>query len=98
MAHGGKRSGAGRKKGVPNRMTSTLRQRLLASGPTPLEFLVKIYRAPEPERQAGENAILFATRYKQWAHDRLEAAKAAAPFFHPKLQSIEIAGMDGESF
>jgi hypothetical protein len=37
-----------------------------------------------------------ATRYKQWAHDRLEAAKAAAPLFHPKLQSIEITGGDGE--
>jgi hypothetical protein len=30
------------------------------------------------------------------AHDRLEAAKAAAPFFHPKRQSIEITGIDGE--
>jgi len=73
-----------------------LRERLLASGPSPLELLVRLYRAPGPRRLSGENPIIFATRYKQWAHDRLEAAKAAAPFFHPKLQSIEITGKDGD--
>ena len=96
MRHGGKRPGAGRKRGVPNKVTSTLRERLLASGPSPLEMLVDLYRSVEPTREPGENAIIYATRYKQWAHDRLEAAKAAAPFFHPKLQSIEITGVDGE--
>lgn len=97
MRHGGKRPGAGRKRGVPNKVTSTLRERLLASGPSPLEMLVDLYRSAEPTRQPGENAIIYAARYKQWAHDRLEAAKAAAPFFHPRLQSVEITGIDGES-
>ena len=96
MRHGGKRPGAGRKRGVPNKVTSTLRERLLASGPSPLEVLVELYRSAEPTREPGEHAIIYAMRYKQWAHDRLEAAKAAAPFFHPKLQSIEITGIDGE--
>lgn len=97
MARGGKRSGAGRKKGVPNKVTGSLRERLLASGPSPLEFLVELYRAPEPKMRPKENPIVFATRYKQWASDRVEAGKAAAPFFHPKLQSIEVKNEDGDS-
>lgn len=83
MGHGGKRLGAGRKQGVPNKVTSSLRERLLGSGASPLEFLVDLYRTPEPERQPGESPVIFAARYKQWAHDRLEAAKAAAHFFIP---------------
>jgi hypothetical protein len=85
MRYGGKRPGAGRKRGVQNKVTSTLRERLLSSGPSLLEALVDLYRSAEPTRQQGENAIIYATRYKQWAQDRLEAAKAAAPFFHSKL-------------
>ena len=92
---GGKRKGAGRKKRVPNRVTRDLRERLLASGESPLEFLTKIYRAPEPTQRNGENTLAFMARRQQWAHDRLEAAKAAAPFYHSKLATVEHTGENG---
>lgn len=96
MARGGKRPGAGRKRGVPNRVTSDLRERLLASGQSPLEFLTAVYRSPEPVRADGESGIVFAVRYKQWMQDRLEAGKAVLPFYHPRLATVEVTGKDGD--
>ena len=95
MSHGGKRKGAGRKKSVPNRATSDLRQRLLASGQSPLEFLTELYRAPEPTQRKDELTHAFIERRKQWAHDRLEAGKAAAPYYHSKLATVEHQGEEG---
>ena len=34
-------------------------------------------------------------RRKQWPHDRPKAGKAAAPFYHSKLVTIEHAGEVG---
>jgi hypothetical protein len=65
MRRGGKRPGAGRKRGVPNKVTSTLRERLLASGSSPLEVLVDLYRSAEPTREPGENVIIYATRFSR---------------------------------
>ena len=95
MSHGGRRNGSGRKKSVPNRVTNDLRLRLLASGKSPLEFLTDLFRAPEPTPRKDESILAFVERRKQWAHDRLEAGKAAAPFYHSKLATIEDTGKDG---
>ncbi|MEO6067916.1 MAG: hypothetical protein ABIQ41_08050 [Gemmatimonadales bacterium] len=95
MPKGGKRKGAGRKKGIPNKVTQDLRERLLASGESPLEFLTRMYRAPEPTIRFEESPLAFVARHNQWDHDRLEAAKSAAPFYHSKLSTIEHKGAGG---
>ncbi len=74
---GGKRPGAGRKAGVPNKRTREL-QAMAERAPdegTPLEFLTSVFR---------DEAVDLGMR--------LEAAKAAAPFVHPRLAAVTLAG------
>jgi hypothetical protein len=77
MARGGRREGAGRKRGI---RTKTPKSRLLAAeaqaraqgaGITPLEFLCNIYRD-----EAQPQAV------------RIAAAEAAMPYMHPKLSAV----------
>ena len=95
MAKGGRREGAGRKKGTPNRSSMELRDQLAASGETPLEFLTKLYREPEPTKREEESILAFIERHRQWNSNRVEAGKAAAPFYHSKLSTVEHKGENG---
>lgn len=87
---GGRRPGAGRKKGVPNKITAEVRRRILESGKSPLEVVRWI---------AGE---FLAAANKEKDTDRrlslLERAAAiekdALPYLHARLQSIELTGKD----
>ena len=93
MPPGGKRPGAGRPKGSRSRTTRSKISRieaLIARGDElPLDFLLQLMRAPEPVQQVGESVLVFRARWVRWAEERFEAAKAAAPFCHPKLAAIE---------
>lgn len=80
---GGARPGAGRKKGVPNRRTRERIAEAEASGMMPHEFLLAVTRG-----QAFEG-------YTPTFAERLDAAKAAANYYAPKLSSIEHSGADG---
>lgn len=70
---GGKRPGAGRKPGVPNRATQARQEEIAASGLTPLEYLIGVLRDDGVPTDV-----------------RLEAAKAAAPYVHPRLASVDL--------
>lgn len=76
----GKKTG-GRKKGTPNKTTEARVAKaaeIVASGLTPLEFMLGVMR--DPNATPGE---------------RMDAAKSAAPYVHPKLAAIEHTGKDG---
>lgn len=75
MPAGGKRPGAGRPKGVPNKASIERQAEIAASGVTPLEFMLN--------RMRDEGVPLA---------DRFEAAKAAAPYVHPRLAAVEHSG------
>jgi hypothetical protein len=75
--YGGKRPGAGRPKGVPNKANAERQAAIAASGLTPLDYLLSVLRDESAEPQV-----------------RMEAAKSAAPYVHPRLASIEHAGRD----
>lgn len=92
---GGKRPGAGRKAGVQNKVNKDLRERILASGKSPLEFLVDLMREPMPVRGHDENILTYLKRVELWDRNRVLGAKEAAPFIHAKLSSIEVTGKDG---
>lgn len=49
MAHGGKRPGAGRTKGVPNTKTAETVAAAEAGGEMPLGYMLKIMRDPEAD-------------------------------------------------
>jgi hypothetical protein len=93
---GGKRPNSGRKKGTPNKSTQAMREVLAQAGErTPLEFLMQVMNAPAPTQLEGESMKVYLLRYRVWADQSFEAAKAAAPYYHPRLASVEQTGKDG---
>ncbi len=75
----------GRKKGVPNKKTAAVIAAVEASGVTPLEHMLSVMREPMPK--GNDPLARIAAREL-----RFEAAKAAAPYVHPRLASIEHSG------
>ena len=74
MPRGGSKPGerrGGRQKGACNKKTAELVAAVVASGLTPLDYLLSVMR--------DEHNPL---------HNRLDAAKAAAPFVHQKLAAV----------
>lgn len=62
----------------------------MAEGITPLEFMLRVMRE-EPAFGLMENP----QAYQRACEMRFEAAKAAAPYIHPRLAAIEHTGRDG---
>lgn len=78
MARGGARAGAGRPTGAATKRTREIADKAASSGLLPHEFLLAVVRG-----EAIDGTVpTFA--------DRLEAAKAAAPYFAPKLSSVDV--------
>lgn len=77
MPRGGKRAGAGRKKGALTKRTQEVAAQALADGLTPLDYMLQVMRDPAEDRAV-----------------RLDAAKAAAPYVHPRLSSVDHKGND----
>lgn len=80
MPRGGKRDGAGRRKGCLGRKTLEIAKDSLASGLTPLEVMLK---AMKVHAAAG--------RWDQAAH----FAMMSAPFIHPRLATVQHSGAGG---
>ena len=60
---GGKRSGAGRKPGVPNKVTVEREAEIASSGLTPLEYFLKILRDPSRQHKERFAAAVAAAPY-----------------------------------
>lgn len=75
MSHGGARPNAGRKAGASTKLNEAARKEALATGISPLDYMLSILR------DAGQPPLV-----------RFEAAKAAAPYVHAKLASVEHKG------
>jgi len=80
----------GRPKGSANKASKERAEAIAASGVTPLEYMVQQMRAPlpSPKSKAYQAAVLL----------KFEAAKAAAPYVHAKLASVEVGNKAGEVF
>jgi hypothetical protein len=74
MGRGGKRPGAGRPPGLRNKKTMEQVAAVQESGITPLDYMLSVMRAPSG---TVEDAV------------RLDAAKAAAPYVHPRLSTVD---------
>lgn len=104
MAGGGRQPGAGRPKGALSKVTAKAKQAAMETGLLPHEWLLLVSRGEgikhkrwvikydakgnEKSRELVEEEIYadFPTR--------IDAAKAAAPFYAPKLavQTVSVAG------
>lgn len=92
MARAGRPKGqaktGGRQKGVRNRASVEREKAVAESGVTPLDFMLSIMRGTPPAGSGPAEQIAFSAM-------RFEAAKAAAPYVHPKLANIEHTGDGG---
>jgi hypothetical protein len=86
-SRGGARKGAGRKAGSVTKRTQLIAAEAAAAGISPLEYMLEVMRRDsdheDPKVQIAREAMRF------------EAAKAAAPYIHPRLASVEHLGPDG---
>ena len=104
MAGGGPRKGAGRPVGSTNRVTVAAREAARETGLLPHEWLLKVSRG-EPIEQKRWNIIrddagqeisrelVTEIVYADFG-TRMDAAKAAAPFYAPRLatQTVSVQG------
>lgn len=72
MAKGGKREGAGRKPGVPNKRTAAQAEAIEASGLTPLEFMLTVLR---DEGQTKEDRMWAAEKAAPYVHAKLASVE-----------------------
>lgn len=98
MAKGAKTGG--RKKGTRNKVTSEKVKEITESGLTPLDYMLDILRSefpPELEERlkSEELSVDLVAAIANWHAQRFEAAKAAAPYVHPRLQSTTVKIPDG---
>lgn len=84
---GGRRPGAGRKKGSGNKMSAAARAAAAATGILPHEFLLIVMRGGEAAKQ-----LLGAEPTQA---ERIDCAKNAAPYYAPRLQTIQGTGDGG---
>lgn len=105
MARGGARKGAGRKTGSATKKTREIADKAAESGQTPLEYMLELMRSPMPKElqdkindPANKVSVELVAALAGWHQMRFEAAKAAAPYVHPKLQTTTVKGdgPDGE--
>jgi hypothetical protein len=83
---GGARPGAGRKKGSVNAANLKRNQMVataVAGGLLPLEFMLRELRSKAPK---NATAVQLAA-HRVW---RMEAAKNAAPYIHPRLSTTAL--------
>lgn len=85
---GGARKGAGRKAGSATTKTREIADKAASEGLTPLEYMLEIMRDDSVETDDGR--VMHDHRAM-----RFEAAKAAAPYIHPRLAAVEHSGPDG---
>ena len=86
----GERRG-GRQKGTPNRATAAKADEIAASGMTPLDYLVSVYRdetATRPER------LEAAAKAAPYVHPRLSAIEYTAPA-EPE-EDVDLSELDKE--
>lgn len=95
MAQGGKREGAGRKPGVPNKRTAEKTAEIEASGLTPLDYMLTILRDTEQPKDARMWAAEKAAPY---VHAKLASVEHKGDGGGPVelVTRIELVGPDDD--
>ncbi len=86
----GKKTGGGSRRGKPNKASTERKRQIVESGLTPLDFMLDLLRTEPLVPIEGELKAEHIKRYATTMDMRFEAAKAAAPYVHPRLNSTEV--------
>jgi hypothetical protein len=90
MTHGGKRDGAGRRKGSHNRASAMREQLIAETGLTPIDVLIGIMRCTFDMAQRELKQDEPNEAKVKWAFGlALESAHRAAPFAHPRFSAVD---------
>lgn len=104
MAGGGRQPGAGRPKGALSKVTAKAKQAAMETGLLPHEWLLMVSRGEGIKHKRW--VVKYDKQGKEVSRDlveeevyadfptRIDAAKAASPFYAPKLavQTVSVAG------
>lgn len=84
----------GRPPGAANRLALEARARARETGELPHEFLLRVMRGEIIEGQVWDTVRQCAVVVYESAdlQTRIDAAKACAPYFAPKMSSVEVVG------
>ena len=89
---GGKRPGAGRRAGIPNKASIARQQAVAASGETPLDYMLRVMRDPASDDERRDQMAKAAAPY---VHPRLAAiqhiGKDGGPIGHANISDTELA-------
>jgi hypothetical protein len=85
---GGKRPGAGRKKGVPNKRTQEVQRKVEESGQTPLDYLLERMRDAEADPRDRLTAAISAAPY---VHAKLSSIDLKAEVFNHEAALDELS-------
>jgi len=88
--HGGKRDGAGRRRGSPNRASARREQSIANTGRTPMDILVRAMRyfdnmADRALNQKNPNEKRVSAAFKL----AVDVATKAAPYIHQRLATVD---------
>jgi hypothetical protein len=73
MSHGGSRQGAGRKPGQANKIDQEAREAAVASGITPLEYMLNVLR---DEQQPNDRRDWAAEKAAPYVHAKLASVES----------------------
>ena len=79
---GGQRPGAGRKKGVQNRINAEARQKAIKGGVLPLEYMLQVMRSPKADPTRRDEMARAAAPY---VHPRLQQVQHAGDPLQPVI-------------
>jgi hypothetical protein len=84
---GGRRPGAGRLKGIANKRTREIANQVMASGQSPLEFMLSVMRNPKNPTEMWMEAAVKAAPF---CHARLQAIQHTGSEGEGIQNSIEV--------
>ncbi len=76
MAHGGRRPGAGRPQGSMNKRSQEKAEAIEASGLTPLDYMISVFR---DEQNPAETRLEAAKSAGPYVHAKLHATELITP-------------------
>lgn len=92
MSRGGKRDGAGRKAGTPNKATQERQKKVASTGITPLDYMLKVMRDDKADASRRDEMAKAAAPY---VHPKLASTQHTGPRGGP-IQTVDLSKMSDE--
>lgn len=92
MPRGGARSGAGRKRGVPNKASVARQKKVAATGITPLDYMLSVMRDEKSEPGRRDDMAKASAPY---VHPRLATTQVTGKNGGP-IQTLDLSNMSDD--